>query len=68
VTEEKVNAGAVFVVCPKTGTHEADPKRMIWMMILAILSKQRVSESNERESCDRIAVTGLSRTFLHRAT
>ena len=28
----------------------------------------KIVESDERESCDRIAVTGLSRTFLHRAT
>ena len=36
-------------------------------MILAISRERRVSESDERESCDRIAVPGLSRTFLHRA-
>ncbi len=54
-----------MAVCPKTGMHEADPKRMSWKMILAISRKRWVSKSNERESCGRIAVPGLSLTFLH---
>jgi hypothetical protein len=54
-----------LAVCPKTGMHEADPKRMSWKMILAISRKRWVSKSNERESCGRIAVPGLSLTFLH---
>ena len=54
-----------MAVCPKTGMHEADPKRMSWKMILAISRKRWVSKSNERESCGRITVPGLSLSFLH---
>jgi hypothetical protein len=65
VTEDKAIAGVVLAVCPKTGLHEADPKRMSWKVILAISRKRWVSKSNERESCGRIAVPGSSLTFLH---